>query len=423
MKSILTTIKKPKTGSLAYITMKHMKKETIAGFNRNIFFAGLVSLFMDISNEMVYPLVPLFLTGALGASRTTVGVIEGIAEATASVLKIFSGWLSDKLGKRKLIMVIGYGTSAVSRPVLAGASTWADVLIARFIDRTGKGLRTAPRDAIIADSTSTEKLGLSFGFHRSMDTVGAIIGPAVALAILYFLADGLRIVFLVSAVPAIAAVLLIIFFIKEKTHIRKPAELPKLSLSSFNGPFKRFIIVITIFSLGNFSDAFLILRAESLGVAKTHITVIYLALNIIYAITSTPAGALSDRIGIKKMLAVGFIFYSLIFAAFGLASSSWHMWALFPVYGLYKGMSDGRQKAYVAKLAPATAKATAFGIYHTAAGLTLLPASVIAGFLWDRFGPMETFLFASALSIIAIVVFTAALKKNNKALRHERMDE
>lgn len=386
----------------------------IAGLHRNVFFTGLVSLFMDISSEMVYPLVPLFLTGVLGASKTTVGIIEGVAEATASILKVFSGWLSDRLGKRKLLMTIGYGTSAISRPVIAGAGTWFQVLTARFIDRTGKGIRTAPRDAIIADSTTQEKLGTAFGFHRTMDTIGAVIGPAVAFAMLYVLPDGLRLVFLASAVPAVIAVLLIIFFIKEKAHTRKAAQLPRLSLSSFNGPFRRYMLVVGIFSLGNFADAFLILRAESLGVAKPHITILYLAFNVVYALSSTPIGSLADRVGIKKTVLAGFIYYSAIFAAFAFANAHWQMWALFPLYGIYKGMGDGMQRAYVAKLAPPDVKATAFGVYHTATGLTLLPASVIAGFLWDRFGPMETFLFGGVMSLFAAIVFAAGMGSKTK---------
>lgn len=391
------------------------EKKTLFGANglgKNVFFAGLVSLFMDISSEMIYPLLPLFLTGTLGATKTTVGIIEGIAEATASILKVFSGWLSDRLGKRKMLMAIGYGTSAISRPVIASAGTWFEVLIARFIDRTGKGLRTAPRDAIIADSTEKDRLGVAFGFHRTMDTIGAVIGPSIAFLILWYFAGGLRLVFFVSAIPAMAAVLIIIFFIREKTHTREATSLPSLSFKDFDGPFRHYMLVIGIFSLGNFTDAFLILRAESLGVAKSHITIIYLAFNIIYALSATPFGLLSDRIGIRKMVAIGFFFYSAIFAGLAFAYTGWHMWALFPVYGIYKGMSDGMQRAYLAVIAPPERKATAFGVYHTVAGFTLLPASIIAGFLWDRYGAMETFLYGSSLSILAGVIFL--LKRKTK---------
>lgn len=379
--------------------------------SRNVYVAGFVSLCMDISSEMVYPLLPLFLTTVLGASKTTVGIIEGIAEATASILKVFSGWLADKFGKRKFLMVIGYGTSAVSRPIIAGAGTWFEVLTARFIDRTGKGIRTAPRDAIIADSTPKEQLGKAFGFHRMMDTVGAVIGPLTAFIILYFVADGLRLVFLLSAIPAVAAVLLIIFFIKEKKHVRDGAALPRLSIKSFNGPFRHYLIVIGISSLGNFADAFIILRAENLGVAKAHITIIYLIYNVVYALGATPLGILADRVGMKKMIFAGFLYYSLIFAGFAFATTGAQMWALFPLFGIFKAMSYGTQRAYLATLSPPERKATAFGVYHTVVGIALLPASVIAGLLWDKYGPAETFLYGAVLSFIAATVFLAGRRK------------
>jgi MFS family permease len=397
------------------------------GLGRNVFYVGLVSLFMDVSSEMVYPLVPLFLTGVLGATRTTVGVIEGIAEATASILKVFSGWLSDRLGKRKLLMGVGYGVSVLSRPVIANAGTWLEVLSARFIDRFGKGVRTAPRDAIIADSTTTAKLGAAFGFHRTMDTIGATIGPALAFVLLYFYTDNLRLVFYASTVPAVIAVLVIVFFVKEKRPggvggprglgteagaegrggrgPEERQELPRLSISSFNGPFRHYIVVIGIFSLATFSDAFLILRAANLGIDKGLITVVYLLFNVVYAVSSTPMGILADRVGLKRMVLLGFVFYSVIFAAIGSAYAPLHMWVLFPLYGVYKGMSVGAQRAYLASLAPIERKATAFGVYHMVVGLMLLPASIIAGLLWDAWGPGAAFYFGSALSLLAAVYF------------------
>lgn len=390
---------------------KETREKAIFGMGRNVFFAGVVSLFMDISSEMVYPLVPLFLTNVLGATKTTVGVIEGIAEATASILKVFSGWLSDKFGKRKLLMSLGYGISAVSRPVIANAATWFEVLAARFVDRTGKGIRTAPRDAIIADSTDNSRLGRAFGFHRFMDTVGAAIGPALAFIILSVYTGNLRLVFYVSTIPAAIAVIVIALFIKEKAHRRELALMPRLSFESFNGPFRHYIGVIAIFSLGNFADAFIILRAQNLGVAKEHITIIYLVFNIIYAVSSIPLGLLADKIGLKIMLLAGFLYYSLLYAGFAFATANIHIWLLFPLYGLYKGMSDGMQRAYLAALAPPERRATAFGVYHTAAGVMLLPASIIAGFLWDRYGPLETFLYGGVMSLIAAAYFAAGMGK------------
>lgn len=378
----------------------------ISGIGRNVFFAGLVSLFMDISSEMIYPLLPLFLTGVLGTTKTTVGVIEGIAEATASLLKVFSGYLSDRFGKKKLLMGLGYGISVVSRPVIAGASTWFEVLTARFIDRFGKGVRTAPRDALIAESANSGSMGLAFGFHRSMDTIGAVLGPAAAFALLYFYNDDLRLVFYASAVPGLLAVAVIVFFIKERRITKEEAaRVPKLSVSSFNGPFRLYMLVVAIFSLGNFADAFLVLQAKNLGVHDHMIPVVYLLFNLVYAASSTPMGMLGDRIGIRNMVLSGFLVYAVVYFLVGLASTPLHAWLLFPLYGVYKGMSEGTQKAYLALLAPAERKATAFGVYHTVNGLMLLPASVIAGYLWDTHGAGATFFYGAAMGLVSAVVF------------------
>lgn len=379
------------------------------GLSRNVFYTGLVSLFMDISSEMVYPLVPLFLTNVIGATKTAVGIIEGIAEATASLLKVFSGWLADRFGRKKLLMTLGYGTSALSRPVIALSATWFQVLSARFVDRFGKGVRTAPRDAIIAESTESSRLGLAFGFHRSMDTVGAVLGPSIAFALLFFFTGNLRLVFFASTVPAVLAVILIIVFIKEKRRSaderEAAARLPRLSLSSFDGRFRRYLVVVGVFSLGSFADAFLVLQAENLGVRSELIPIIYLAYNIVFAVSAVPMGALADRVGLRHMVLAGFLVYSAVFLLVGLSGSAVHIWILFPVYGVYKGMSEGNLRAYLATLAPAQHKATAFGVYHTVAGLMLLPASIIAGRLWDSLGPGATFFYGAGMSALAALLF------------------
>ncbi len=384
-----------------------MSDRKILGFPKNVFVAGLVSLFMDVSSEMIYPLLPLFLTTVLGATRTTVGLIEGIAESTASILKVFSGWLSDRLGKRKLLMGIGYGVSVVSRPIMAASVSWGEALLARFVDRFGKGVRTAPRDAIIADSVENNSLGRAFGFHRAMDTLGAVIGPAIAFFLLSIFLNNFRLVFYLSIIPAIISLLLIIFFVTEKKqkHKRELTELPKLTFKDFNGDFRRYIFVIAVFSIGNFSDAFLILRAENIGIPKEIIPIAYLIFNLVYSLSSTPMGILSDRIGPKKMIAFGFIFYAGIYAGFAFAAVQFHIWGLFILYGLFKGMSEGNQRAYLASIAPPDIKATAFGIYHTAVGIALLPASIIAGILWDRVGPEATFLYGTVTGLLAFIVF------------------
>lgn len=379
--------------------------DKILGFPKNVFAAGLVSLCMDISSEMIYPLMPLFLTNVLGATKTTVGVIEGIAEATASMLKVFSGYLSDRLGKRKLLMAVGYGVSVASRPIIAAAVTWGEVLFARFVDRFGKGVRTAPRDAIIADSVENNSFGKAFGFHRAMDTVGGVIGPAIAFFLLSIFLNNFRLVFYLSIIPGIIAVLLIIFFITEKRHTREPAQIPRLTFKDFDGNFRRYMLVIAVFSIGNSSDAFLILRAENVGVPKEFIPIVYLIFNLIYSLSSTPMGILADKVGTKRMVLAGFIFYAIIYAGLAAVQSEWQILGLFMLYGIFKGMSEGTQRAYLASIAPPDRKATAFGVYHMAAGMALLPASIIAGFLWDNIGPEAAFVYGAVTGLLAFVLF------------------
>ncbi|MBI5875587.1 MAG: MFS transporter [Deltaproteobacteria bacterium] len=415
-----------------------MQNKKIFGFPKNVFAAGLVSLFMDISSEMIYPLLPIFLTTVLGASKATLGVIEGIAESTASILKVFSGWLSDRLGKRKLLMGIGYGVSVLSRPIMATSASWGEVLTARFVDRFGKGVRTAPRDAIIADSVENNSLGKAFGFHRAMDTIGGVIGPTIAFFILALFLNDFRLVFWLSIIPGIIAVLLIIFFITEKPPSPLPSPhnplspfvkgesfnppllrgtkgfVPKLTFKDFNGSFKKYILVIAVFSIGNSSDAFLILRAENVGISKELIPIIYLVFNLVYSLSSTPMGILADKIGMRKMILSGFLFYAGIYAGLAFASNQFHIWGLFILYGLFKGMSEGAQRAYLASISPPERKATAFGIYHTSVGLALLPASIIAGALWDKIGPEATFLYGTATGLLAFVLFVSKRRRNSK---------
>ena len=382
-----------------------MSDKKIFGFSRNVFAAGLVSLFMDISSEMIYPILPIFLTTVLGASKATVGIIEGIAESTASVLKVFSGWLSDKMGKRKFLMGIGYGVSVLSRPIMATSASWGEVLTARFVDRFGKGVRAAPRDAIIADSVENNNLGKAFGFHRSMDTIGAVIGPAIAFLVLALYLNNFRLVFWLSVIPGIISVLLIIFFITEKAHKREATAIPKLTIKDFNGNFRFYILVIFIFSIGNSSDAFLILRAENVGMPKEFIPIIYLIFNLVYSLSSTPLGMLADKLGMKRMILFSFLFYAGIYAGLAFVANQYQILGLFILYGLFKGMSEGTQRAYLASLAPPERKATAFGIYHMAVGFALLPASIIAGALWDKVGPEATFLYGTVTALLAFILF------------------
>lgn len=375
----------------------------ILGLKKNVFFAGLVSFFMDFSSEMIYPLVPIFLSSVLGVNKSVIGLIEGIAESTASLLKVFSGWFSDKIKKRKPLIIVGYGISTISRPIVALSTLWSHVLAFRFVDRFGKGIRGAPRDAIIAESTEYKDLGRSFGFHRGMDTLGAVAGPAAAFILLLFFTGNYRLVFWLSMIPGIIAVLLIIFFIKEKKPEQTDSQIPKFSLKYFDWRFKAFILVATIFAIGNSSDVFLILRAANIGVKETYIPILYLTFNFVYALTSLPAGILSDRIGRKRVMLAGFILFGFIYWGFAAASEQRHIWGLFILYGVFMGLTEGVQKAYLATIMPEKFIATGYGIYNTFVGIAILPASLIGGWLWDKYGPQKTFYYG------AITAFTAAL--------------
>ncbi|MBI5056554.1 MAG: MFS transporter [Nitrospirae bacterium] len=395
-----------------------MPSKKILGLNRNVFFTGLVSFFMDFSSEMIYPLVPIFLSSVLGVNKSVIGLIEGIAESTASLLKVFSGWLSDRMGKRKVLMVAGYGISALSRPVIALSTVWGHVLTFRFIDRFGKGIRGAPRDAIIAESTPRAELGRSFGFHRGMDTFGAVAGPAVAFVILSLFTGNYRLVFWLSMIPGIIAVVVILFFIKEQkingAEVRKrgsaegkdfrASELPNFR-TNFDWRYKTFVAIATLFAIGNSSDVFLILKATSAGIKETQIPVLYLFFNLVYALTAMPAGILSDRIGRKRIILSGFVLFGFIYWGFAVATEQGHIWGLFLLYGVFMGLTEGIQKAYLGSIIPAECKATAYGIYNTFVGIAVFPASVVGGYLWDKFGPHATFYYGMSTAFISALIF------------------
>ena len=390
--------------------MKQDDSSKILGLQRNIFLAGVVSFFMDFSSEMVYPLVPLFLSSVLGVPKSVIGLIEGIAESTASLLKVFSGWLSDRLGHRKWLMALGYGISTLSRPLIATAPNWGQVLGSRFMDRFGKGIRNAPRDALIAESCEEQRLGRSFGFHRGLDTLGAVVGPAAAFGLLAFFSGQYRLVFWLSMIPGLLAVLTIIIFIREtRAGPLDQAEKPRLGWSSFSGAYKFFIVVVTLFSFGNSSDVFLILRAQNLGMSVAVIPLVYLAFNVVYGLGALPAGLLSDRIGPKPIILLGFVLFGFIYLGFSQAGRPSHIWPLFILYGIFMALTEGVQKAYLATIIPRDFKATGFGLYNTLVGLAVLPASVIGGLLWDRLGPSATFLFGTATSWLAAILFSGFL--------------
>jgi len=392
--------------------MKQQNKK-ILGFSRNVFFVGLTSFFTDISTEMVYPLIPIFLTTVLGAPVAIVGLVEGIAESTASLLKVISGWLSDRTQRRKRLTVLGYGLAAIAKPLLALSFVWWQVLIARFVDRFGKGVRTSPRDALIADSTSSEDYGKAFGFHRGMDTLGAAFGPLIAFAALPLLHNNFRLYFSFAIIPAVIGVVVLALFVKEKVRAAKVENL-RLSLKPFNRQFKLFLLIALIFTVGNSSDAFLILRANNVGVAVGLIPLVYFVFNTVYALASTPIGALSDRIGRKVVIIAGYLIFAIVYLGFALVKSPFTIWLLFAAYGLYYAFTEGIFKAFTADLVPENLRGTAYGFLSLVLGIALLPASLIAGFLWDKISPSAPFFFGSAVSLIALVLFMALIPNDNR---------
>ena len=391
------------------------------GMGRNVFSAGLVSFFMDVSSEMVYPLVPLFLANVMGVNKSVIGLIEGIAESTASLLKVFSGWFSDRIGKRKGLMGTGYGISVLSRPLIALAVGWPQILASRFIDRLGKGIRTAPRDAIIAESSSSELMGRAFGFHRAMDTLGAVVGPALAFFLLGLFAGDLRKVFWLSMIPGIIAVWLIVFLIQEKKRaLPESRKRPRLTLAHFDWRFKFFVVITTLFAIGNSSDVFLILRSQQLGIPTAVIPVLYLTFNLIYSLSAFPAGMAADRFGKKRIMMIGFILFAFIYYGFAVAGSATTAWVLFGLYGIFMGLTEGVQKAFLTTIIPSDFKATAFGIYNTAIGLALFPASLIGGWLWDRVSPSATFYYGSAMAAVSTLLFIAFIVILNRQAQDRR---
>lgn len=374
---------------------------------RNVVVAGAVSLLTDASSEMIVPVLPLFLTTVLGAPVAAVGLIEGVAESTASVLRVFSGWLSDRAGKRKPLILAGYGLSNLTKPLLALAVAWPHVLALRFADRFGKGVRGAPRDALIADSVDASVRGRAFGFHRTMDTTGAAIGPLLAAATLALTHGETRAVFWLASVPGVAAVLVAWWLLRDRPAAPMDVDAPRLGFRDLGKPFALFTAVSTLFALGNSSDAFLILRAEDAGMAVAAIPLAYFAFNVVYAALATPMGILSDRWGRRPLLAAGYLVFALVYVGFAVAPGALAVGALFLAYGLYYALTDGVARALVADVVPAPLRATAMGTFSTATGLALLPASLIAGALWQVIGPWATFAYGAATAAVAAALLLA----------------
>ena len=373
--------------------------------SRNVVLLGIVSFFADISSEMVYPLIPLFLTTTLGAPVVAVGLIEGVAESSASLLKWIFGWFSDRIRRRVPFTFAGYALAAIAKPGLAAAYVWPTALFVRFIDRTGKGIRTAPRDALIADSTDKAQRGRAFGLHRAMDTSGAIIGPLIALGLLaWFGHHNYRPVFLIAGIPGAISVLAVLA-VRDVRHTPRATPLPPLlSLRGYDRRYLQFIAVTLIFSVGNSSDAFLLLRSKNIGLGATAIVLAYVLYNVAYAALALPAGIRSDRVGRRPMLIAGFVIFAMVYAGFALASDAWMIWPLFIVYGAYIALIDGVGKAYVSDLVPSERRGTAMGLYNASTGVMLLLSSVIGGVLWDFVGPAATFAFGASTAALAALL-------------------
>jgi len=372
---------------------------------RNVIILGIVSLFMDVSSEMIHSLLPVFMVSVLGTSAMMVGIIEGVGEATASITKIFSGVISDWIGKRKPLVLIGYSLAVFTKPLFPLAQSAMAVLVARFLDRIGKGIRGAPRDALIADVVSKEQLGAAFGLRQAMDTVGAFLGPMLALALMFLTSNNYRIVFWVAFIPALVAVLCIVFGVEEpevQTTKNKPFPIRKSELIKLPGSFWIVVALASAFTLARFSEAFLLLRASGLGLSAGWMPMIFIVMNIVYAVTAYPIGVLSDRIGRNGLLAIGIalLIVADILLAFG-GNLIW-IFAGVVLWGLHLGMTEGLLSALIAGAAPPDLRGTAFGMYNLLTGIVALVASGLAGWIWTAYGPSQTFTAGAIFAAISL---------------------
>jgi MFS family permease len=379
-----------------------------AQLNRTVRALGFVSLLNDLSSEVAVRTLPLFLANVLGVRTTIIGLIEGIAESTATLLRLISGYLSDRLGRRKSLAVYGYALSNFSKPFLYFATSWSLVLVVRFLDRVGKGIRTAPRDALIADSTPPELRGRAFGFNKAMDKAGAVIGLLLAAGVLYvtqqhsiaLTKESYQWLVLLAVVPGLAAVAILVGWVEERSKAPVKGS-PPLVWSQMDSRFWAFIGVLTLFTLGNSSDAFLMLRAQTVGFSTVEIFLVLAAFNLVVTLSSTKGGTLSDTLGRRGLILAGWLIYALIYFGFAFASAWWHVWVLYAGYGLYYGAFLGASSALIADLVPEHLRGTAYGIFNAALGIVALPASLLAGVLWDWYGPPAPFIAGGALALLA----------------------
>jgi len=408
---------------------KEASHKKIWGLHHNVFYLGLVSFFTDVSSEMIFTLVPLFVKNVLGGGGIIVGLIGGLSESFDAIFRIFSGRISDRFQKRKILAVIGYGFSTIVKPFMLLATAWGGVLGVRFGDRIGKGIRSSPRDALIADSVTAETRGKAFGIHRAMDTAGAFLGLVAAAIIIYaFQGSGalltnetFRWLVIIGIIPAVIAVIILVALVHEKGLSTKAApkavgQAPVIGKQEFSGQFKLFLFIMAIFTLGNSSDFFIVLRAQDLQVNVLEITLMLVVFNLTYAFIATPAGILSDKLGRRKVIIIGWVVYALVYLGFALTSSIWSIWVLFAAYGIYYGIVEGVAKAYVADLVPAERRGTAYGYYQGVVGLMLLPASVIAGVLWDKVDTAAPFYFGAGLAFLAMLALVLLLKEKKRSI-------
>lgn len=393
------------------------ERRKVLELNPNIFFLGLVSFLTDISSEMIFTLIPLFLSNVLGAATTVIGFVGGLSESTDAIFRIMSGWFSDKIGRRKPLALAGYSISALAKPFMYMATNWGTVAAIRFGDRVGKGVRSSPRDALVADSVSFRERGRGFGLQRAMDTAGAAIGLIIAAIIIYQVQGGdlelgletYQWLVLAGTIPAVLAVLVLFFFVHEKRKERLAkdsidTDIVKNKLKNgFDIRFKLFLAVMAIFTLGNSSDFFVILRAQDLQAPLIQVTLMLVLFNVTYAAVSWPAGRLSDKLGRRGIIAFGWAIYALVYLGFALSSSLWQIWLLFAAYGIYYGIVEGVARAFVADLVPVEGRGTAYGLFQGVVGMALLPASLIAGWLWDAVNPAAPFYLGAGLAFVAML--------------------
>ncbi|MCX6309805.1 MAG: MFS transporter [Bacteroidia bacterium] len=387
------------------------------GISKNIFFTGLTSFLTDTSTKMVYSVMPMFLM-SIGASKTSLALIEGIAESTAALVKTFSGFWSDKIGKNKPFMLIGYGLSSLIMPFYALVISPVHVLYLRFAERVGKGIRTAPRDSLIAGSVAKGDRGKAFGVQKAMDNMGAILGPILAFLLLLFIPNNYRIIFLLAGIPAIFGIFVLLFGVKEA---KKDTSTPIVwsGLKSFPKRYYAFLAVIFVFTLGNSTDALLLVKANEIGVKIAFIPLVYLLTSVVSVALAVPMGILSDKVGKEKMLAVGYLLYAIVYFGFGWSSDVKFIMALFALYGVYSAMTDGTQKAFVSDLVDSDKKGTGLGIYNALIGLTLLPASLLAGMLYDKVNADVPFYFGGAMSLLAAIMLVVLILTDKRRLNRK----